>query len=190
MLPLWLELPIHTHPSNAMVNATGRPGVMQGGGASQQPWPQSSSPPSNFGMNSGGSGPPQIPTPGQTHPMNQQLSGQGGQMSQRPGGVPPRSGPTPQQGMPMMMQQNMGPQYNPSSVSNGQIQNRFVGMSTLGVPALDKPRFEMMYTSYCKNNNADPSLHVMISDNRTVDLYNLHVHVFREGGAQSVRGTL
>jgi hypothetical protein len=122
--------------------------------------------------------------------MNQQLSGQGGQMSQRPGGVPPRSGPTPQQGMPMMMQQNMGPQYNLSSVSNGQIQNRFVGMSTLGVPALDKPRFEMMYTSYCKNNNADPNLHVMLHDNRTVDLHNLHVHVFREGGAQSVRGTL
>jgi len=191
-VPLWLKLPIHTHSSNAMANATGRPGVMQGGGASQQPWPSSSNPPSNFGMNAVATGPPQIPPTGQNHPMNPQLSGQGGQISQRPGGVPPRSGPTPQQlptNVPNMMPHNMGPQFNLPSVSNGQVPNRMVNLSTIGVSALDRSHFEMMYTSYCKNQPKEANLHIMLSENRTVDLHNLHVQVFREGGAQLVRRT-
>lgn len=170
-----------------MASATGRPGVTQGGGAPQQPWPQSSSPAPNFGMNPGVSGPSQIPTPGQVHPMNSQLSGQGGQM-QRPGVVPPRSGPTPQQlptGMPNTMSQNIGPQFN-QSVANGQISNRMVSLSTLGVSFLDKPHFEAMYTSFCKNQHVEPNGHVVLPDNRTVDLHNLHVQVFREGGGHYV----
>lgn len=114
-------------------------------------------------------------------------------MSQRPSGVPPRSGPTPQQlptGMANMMPQNMGPQFNLSSVSNGQAPNRLISLSTVGVSALDKARFEMMYTSYCKGNHMEPNLHVLLPENRSVDLHNLHAHVFREGGGQLVRGTL
>jgi hypothetical protein len=171
-----------------MTSATGRTGITQSGGAPQQSWPQSSSPAPNFGMNPGASGPSQIPTPGQAHPMNSQLSGQGGQM-QRPVAVPPRSGATPQQlptGMPNTMPQNMGPQFNPQSVANSQIPNRMVNLSTLGVSPLDKPHFEAMYTSFCKNHHVEPNMHVVLPDSRSVDLYNLHVQVFREGGAQLV----
>lgn len=171
-----------------MTSAAGRPGVAQGGGAPQQPWTQSSSPAPNFGMNPGASGPSQIPTPGQPHPMNSQLSGQGGQM-QRPVAVPPRSGATPQQlptGIPNTMSQNMGPQFNPQSVANGQIPNRMVNLSTLGVSPLDKSHFEAMYTSFCKGHHVEPNMHVLLPDNRSVDLHTLHVHVFREGGAQFV----
>lgn len=172
----------------SMTSATGRTGITQSGGAPQQSWPQSSSPAPNFGMNPGASGPSQIPTPGQAHPMNSQLSGQGGQM-QRPVAVPPRSGATPQQlptGMPNTMPQNMGPQFNPQSVANSQIPNRMVNLSTLGVSPLDKPHFEAMYTSFCKNHHVEPNMHVVLPDSRSVDLYNLHVQVFREGGAQLV----
>lgn len=170
-----------------MAPAAGRPGVTQGGGAPQQPWPQSSSPASNFGMNTGASGPSQIPTPGQAHPMNPQLSGQGGQM-QRPAAVPPRSGSTPQQlptGMSNTMPQNMAP-FNPPSAANGQIPNRMVNLSTLGVSPLDKSHFDAMYTSFCKNRHVEPNVHVLLPDGRSVDLHNLHVQVFREGGAQFV----
>ncbi|KAG1821927.1 uncharacterized protein BJ212DRAFT_1334597 [Suillus subaureus] len=171
-----------------MASTAGRPGVTQGGGAPQQPWSQSSSPAPNFGMNPGASGPSQIPTPGQAHPMNSQLSGQGGQM-QRPGAVPPRSGHTPQQpptGIPNTMSQNTGPQLNAQSVANAQIPNRMVNLSTLGVSYLDKPYFEAMYTSFCKNHHVEPNMHVLLPDNRSVDLHSLHVQVFREGGAQFV----
>lgn len=169
-----------------MVSAAGRPGVTQSGGAPQQPWPQSSNSAPNFGMNPGASGPSQIPTPGQAPPMNSQLSGQGGQM-QRSGVVPPRSGSTPQQlpaSMTNTMSQNMtmGPQFNPQSIANGQIPNR-INLSTIGVPPLEKPHFEAMYTSFCKGQ---PNMHVLLPDNRSVDLHNLHVQVFREGGGQVV----
>lgn len=169
-----------------MAPAAGRPGVAQGGGAPQQPWSQSSSPTPNFGMNPGASGPSQIPTPGQAHPMNSQLSGQG--QMQRPGAIPPRSGATPQQlptGMPNTMPQNMG-QFNPQSVANGQNPNRMVNLSTLGVAPLDKVHFEATYATFCKNNHVEPNVHVLLPDNRSVDLHNLHVQVFREGGAQLV----
>ncbi|KAH7912030.1 hypothetical protein BJ138DRAFT_980311, partial [Hygrophoropsis aurantiaca] len=50
------------------------------------------------------------------------------------------------------------------------------------ISPLPKPKFEALYPQWCKSQGTEPNLRVMLSDNRSIDLYQLHVLVMQEGG--------
>ncbi|KAF9007653.1 hypothetical protein BDQ17DRAFT_1351077 [Cyathus striatus] len=53
-------------------------------------------------------------------------------------------------------------------------------------PPLEKPRFENTYKTYCMSKGVKPDPHALSIDNRPIDLYELHVHVMKEGGELKV----
>ncbi|KAE9401445.1 hypothetical protein BT96DRAFT_1018120 [Gymnopus androsaceus JB14] len=55
-----------------------------------------------------------------------------------------------------------------------------------GIPLLDKQRFENAYKRWCLINNVVPDPQLLCIDNRSIDLYELHCQVIREGGMENV----
>ncbi|KAF9223549.1 hypothetical protein BS17DRAFT_782080 [Gyrodon lividus] len=141
-----------------------------------------------FGMTptTNGPSPMQMHSQNQT-PPNQQIPVQSGQMG-RSNGIPPRTGTTPHQmpgsQLPNTMSSNMGNQLA-MQTPNGQMMPNQMRQS-LSVMPLDKQRFEATYAQFCRSQQRDPSVHVALAENRMVDLHQLHAHVMREGGSQSV----
>jgi hypothetical protein len=54
-------------------------------------------------------------------------------------------------------------------------------------PALTKERFEPFFANHCSSKGIVIDPRRLLVDNRPIDLFNLHVQVMNEGGAQKVR---
>ncbi|KAH7928271.1 hypothetical protein BV22DRAFT_1030924 [Leucogyrophana mollusca] len=154
-------------------------------GQSQTTWMQSNSPPdANFGMGAGNGAPPQLPQQSQSQPsLNPQI---GGSML-RPAAVPPQTAHTPHQLPGAAMSPNVAQQLafqgpgGQMSVGQSRPENQFGP-----VPPLEKQRFESAYTSWCQNNGKEANMRVLLAENRSVDLHQLHVQVMHEGGGMQV----
>ncbi|KAF5392157.1 hypothetical protein D9757_001392 [Collybiopsis confluens] len=100
--------------------------------------------------------------------------------------IPPRSVPTPLQGgHPFPMNPNF-PNNSPANGSPGP--NAAAVQANLNMPIqpLEKSRFETSYKQWCLTKAIVHNPQLLSIDNRTIDLYQLHCQVMREGGFTSV----